>query len=266
MRSRRTEHNPEGLVLFDSHVHLTDNQFMGEVKTVVKQAQHYGVREMLVASQNVPDSKEAVAVCRNLDGLYAAVGVHPHEAESFRSVDMISLKELCIEPQVKAIGEIGLDFFRTISSRSTQEVAFEVQIELAKTMDLPMVLHLRDATGRFKPIVEEHGYFSGVLHCFSGDQKLAEWAVEKGFFVSFAGNLTYPDSRLAPLIPAIPKDRLMVETDSPYLAPIPERGKRNEPAYLGFVLARMAEALGLTPKETAQLTRENARRCFRITS
>lgn len=266
MRSRRTEQNPEGLILFDSHVHLTDNQFMGDVKTVVKQAQLYGVREMLVASQNVPDSKETVSLCRDFDGLYAAVGVHPHEAESFRSVDMISLKELCIEPEVKAIGEIGLDFFRTISSRPTQEVAFEVQIELAKTMDLPMVMHLRDAAGRFKPIVEEHGYFSGVLHCFSGDQKLAEWAVEKGFFISFAGNITYPDFRLAALLPAIPRDRLMVETDSPYLAPTPERGKRNEPAYLGHIVARIAKALGLTPKETAQLTLDNTRRCFRITS
>ncbi len=266
MRARRTELNPEGLLMFDSHVHLNDNQFHGEVKTIIKRAHLYGVREMLVASQSVPDSKETIALCAEDDGLYAAVGVHPHEAESFRSVDMITLKELCIDPKVKAIGEIGLDFFRTISSRSTQEVAFEVQIELARTMDLPMVLHVRDAANRFRPMCEEHGYYCGVLHCFSGEGKLAEWAVEKGFFISFAGNLTYPDSRLDGVLGSIPRDRLMVETDAPYLAPVPERGKRNEPSYLGHVLVRLAKALNLTPKEAAHLTRENTRRCFRIPS
>jgi TatD DNase family protein len=253
------------MAMFDSHCHLTDNQFSADLSQVVKRAQKSGVRAMMVVSQNVPDSKEAVALCRRHEGLYCAVGVHPHEADGFRSVDITALKELCIEPRIKAVGEIGLDFFRTISSRSSQEMAFSVQIELARSMDMPMVIHVRDASGRARQIVDEQAYYAGVMHCFAGDAKLAEWAIEKGFFISFAGNLTYADSKLLDVVKMIPQDKLMVETDSPFLAPDPYRGKRNEPSFVSLVVIKLAAIIGLTPKETARLTFENAQRCFRIT-
>ncbi|OYD16304.1 hypothetical protein CH330_03230 [candidate division WOR-3 bacterium JGI_Cruoil_03_51_56] len=253
-------------MLFDSHCHLTDNQFTDDLKDVLKRANRAGVREMMCVSQNVPDSKEAVALCERYKGIYCAIGVHPHEADGFRSVDINALKELCIEPRIRAVGEIGLDFFRTISSRSSQETAFGAQIELAKTMELPMVLHIRDASRRARAILEEHDYTVGVLHCFDGNKKMAEWAVDKGFYISFAGNLTYANPRFWDTVPLIPHDRLMIETDAPYLAPVPERGKRNEPAFVRFTLKKLAEAIGLTPRETADVTRENARRCFRIQS
>lgn len=250
--------------LFDSHCHLTDPQFDGDLKEVLGRARQAGVKEILTVSQNVPDSKQAVALCRKHKGLYCSVGVHPHEADGFRSSDVTALKEKCIEPSVRAIGEIGLDFFRGISSKPNQEIAFEVQIELARMMDLPMVLHVRDASNRARPLLEDHGYFCGVMHCFSMDHKVAEWAVEKGFWISFAGNLTYGDKKLIELAGTIPPSRLMIETDAPYLTPEPERGRRNEPSFLPLTLVRMAEVIGLTPDETARLTRENARRCFRI--
>ncbi len=257
-------HNPDGLNLFDSHCHLTDNRFAGDLRETLLRAFQAGVRELLVAGQNVPDSREAVALTKKHDGVYCSIGVHPHEADHFRSVDITTLKEMCIEPGIRAIGEMGLDFFRGISSRSSQETAFHVQIELAKLMGLPMVLHIRDAAGSARSILDEHGYYSGVLHCFTGDRKMAEWAVGRGYFISFAGNLTFEDRRYTSVLEVIPHERLMVETDAPYLTPEPDRGKRNEPALLHFTVRKLAELIGLTPREAADLTRENARRCYQL--
>jgi TatD DNase family protein len=174
------------------------------------------------------------------------------------------LKDLCIEPKVKAIGEIGLDFFRGISSRGNQETAFHAQLELARMLDMPMIVHIRDAANRARHMVDEHGHYAGVLHCFTGDKKLAEWAAEKGLYLSFAGNLTYGEERLAEIAKTYPRERLMIETDAPYLAPVPERGQRNEPALLRHTLEKLSGILGLGPAEVADLTRENALRCFRI--
>jgi TatD DNase family protein len=230
----------------------------------MKRAHSAGVREVLCASQSVPDSRETVVLCRRYEGAWCAVGVHPHEADHFRSIDVQSLKDLLIEPKVKAIGEIGLDFFRGISSRANQETAFTAQIELARMLDMPMVIHMRDAANRTRAIMEEHGYFNGVVHCFSGDKKFAEWAIEKGLYISFAGNFTYGEERLADVARMVPRDRLMVETDAPYLAPGTQRGQRNEPAFLRLTLEAVAAVLGTTPRELAATTRESARRCFRI--
>jgi TatD DNase family protein len=262
--SRRSKENPDGLKIFDSHCHLTDAQFSGDLALVLKQAHSAGVRWVMTVSQSVPDSRQAVALSRNREGVYCAVGVHPHESDQFRSWDVQALKDLCIETKVKAIGEIGLDFFRGISSRGNQETAFHAQVELARMLDLPMIIHIRDAANRARSVVDEHGYYSGVLHCFSADKKLADWAAEKGLFVSFSGNITYGEERLGEIIKAIPRDRLMVETDAPYLAPVPNRGQRNEPALIRLTVEKLAQILGIAAVEAADLTRENALRCFRI--
>ncbi|MGC9110487.1 MAG: TatD family hydrolase [candidate division WOR-3 bacterium] len=264
---RRSTANPDALVIFDTHCHLTDNQFAGDLPAVIKRANKAGVKEMLTASLNVPDSQENIELCRKHPGVYCAVGIHPHEADSFRSVDIQSLKDMCIEPQVKAIGETGLDFFRTFSTKANQVTAFRAQIELAKMMNLPLIIHVRDAAVPVMTILEEHGYFNGILHCFSDGRRLAEWAVQKGFYISFSGNLTYGEKRLIEVVQLIPRDRILIETDAPYLVPQNEAvtGKRNEPSFIRFTLRYLADILGLTPKELAQLTRENARRCLRIT-
>jgi len=262
--SRRCKENPEGLKLFDSHCHLTDGQFAADLPIVLKRAYSAGVRWLMTVSQSVPDSKQAIRLSRDREGVYCAVGIHPHESDQFRSWDVQALKDMCIEPKVKAIGEIGLDFFRGISSRGNQETAFHAQVELAKMLDMPMIIHVRDAAGRTRGIVDEHRHYSGVLHCFSADKKLADWAIEKGLFISFSGNITYGEERLEATVRGIPRDRLMVETDAPFLAPVPERGQRNEPALVRRTLERLAQMLGITPVEAADLTRENALRCFRI--
>jgi TatD DNase family protein len=262
--SRRSKENPEGLRFFDSHCHLTDGQFSGDLSAVLKRAYVVGVHWVMTVSQSVPDSKQAVALARNREGVYCAVGVHPHEADQFRSVDVHTLKDMCIDTKVKAIGEIGLDFFRGISTRGNQETAFHAQVELARMLDMPMVIHIRDAASRARSIVDEHGFYTGVIHCFSGDKKLAEWAVEKGLFVSFSGNITYGEERQLEIARMIPRDKLMVETDAPYLSPAPERGQRNEPAMLRRTLEKLAQVLNVSLVEAADLTRENTERCFRI--
>lgn len=250
--------------LFDSHAHLTDSQFSEDIGAVLKRARSAGVREILVVSQSLPDSRQVAALASRYDGLYCAVGIHPHEADNFRSSDIGALKDLCIEPCVKAVGEIGLDFFRNISSRPNQEAAFRGQVSLARIMGLPMVIHVRDAGTAVRQILEEEGYATGVLHCYSGDRKMLEWALSKGMYISLAGNLTYNDQRLAEAVKMIPSDRLLVETDSPYLAPVPERGRRNEPAFLFRVVETLAGITGENPADIARRTRENARRCFGI--
>lgn len=263
---RRSKENPDGLVIFDTHCHLTDNQFVTDLSDVLRRARQAGVREMLTVSMNVPDSQEAIDLCRGREGLYCTVGIHPHEADSFRSMDIQSLKDMCIEPQVKAIGETGLDFFRGFSTRANQETAFRAQIELARMLNLPLVIHIRDAAQTAMAVLEEHGYFRGVLHCFSEGRKFAEWAIEKGFYISFSGTLTYGDKKLIDVARAIPKERILVETDAPYLVPEPERGpgKRNEPAFIRLTVKALGDILGLTPIEVARVTRSNARRCFQI--
>ncbi|MGQ9678480.1 MAG: TatD family hydrolase [bacterium] len=263
---RRSKENPEGMAIFDSHCHLTDNQFVSDLGEVLRRARQAGVKEILTVSTNVPDSQEAIALCRREEGLYCTVGIHPHEADSFRSIDIQTLKEMCIEPQVKAIGETGLDFFRNFSTRANQETAFRAQIELARMLNLPLVIHIRDAVQTAKAVLEEHNYFKGVIHCFSDGKGFAEWAIEKGLYISFSGSLTYGDKKLFEVVRVIPCDQILVETDAPYLVPQPERGpgKRNEPAFIRFTLKVLGEILNLTPVEIAQITRNNARQCFQI--
>jgi len=218
----------------------------------------------MTVSSSVPDSRQTVALSRDREGVFCAVGVHPHESDHFRPVDIQALKDMCIEPKVKAIGEIGLDFFRGISTRGNQETAFHAQAELARMLDMPMIIHVRDAASRARSIIDEHGHYAGVLHCFSSDKKFAEWAVEKGLFISLAGNITYGEDRLLEIARRIPHDRLMVETDAPSLAPASARGQRNEPAMIRRTLEKLAATLDITIVEAADLTRENAKRCFRI--
>lgn len=264
---RRSSANPDGLVIFDSHCHLTNYQFNDDLPAILRQAERAGVKELLTVSVNVPDSWEAVEFCRNRERIYCSVGIHPHEADSFQTVDVQTLKDMCIEPKVKAIGETGLDFFRSFSSRANQELAFRAQIELAKMLNLPLVIHIRDAAETAMALLEEHNYSQGgVLHCFSEGRKLAEWAIAKGFYISFSGSLTYGEKRMREVAGLVPKERIMVESDAPYLVPAPERapGKRNEPALIRWTVKCLADILGRTPVEVARLTRENARRCFQI--
>jgi TatD DNase family protein len=192
--------------------------------------------------------------------------VHPHDAETVDDFILSYLEELSADPGVVAIGEIGLDYYRNLSPRRVQEEVFVKQLALAKKVGLPVIIHDRDAHRRVMEILKSERAACGVMHCFSGDMGLARQALDLGFYISFAGPITYNGGRAGDIMRKMPIDRLLVETDCPYLAPVPFRGKRNEPAYVKYVIERAATFLGKTAEEVEAVTDENARRLFNLPS
>jgi TatD DNase family protein len=250
--------------VFDSHCHLTDKAFVNPDEAI-QRARDAGVELMTTVGLDRDDCPKAVELADKHNGVYAAVGIHPHEADRFQDSDLDRLRELAKNPKVRAIGETGLDFFRDYAGHDNQRRAFHAQIELAKELALPLVLHIRDAYPEAMAILKEHGYYRGVLHCYSGDKAFALEAVRLGFYVAFSGSLTYGGTRLPDAARALPIERVMVETDAPYLTPVPYRGRmKNEPALVRHTLAALATILGLPLSEAARITTENGKRLFGI--
>jgi TatD DNase family protein len=251
-------------VLFDTHCHLTDRSY-GNPSEVIKRAQDAGVQYLLSVGLDRSDCAATVKLAGEHANLYAAVGIHPHEADRFQPDDIDFLRELSRNPKVRAIGETGLDFFRDYADHENQRRAFHAHIALAQELGLPMVLHIRDAYPEARAILNEHGYYHGVMHCYSGDRAFALEAVQLGCHVSFAGSLTFAGSRLPEAARALPVERILVETDAPYLTPVPYRGRmKNEPALVRFTLEALARIRNLPVAEMARTTTENGKRLFRI--
>lgn len=269
MRIRRSHDVPpthEGMrrlyPLIDAHLHLDDAAFDADRDTVVQRAREAGVVRMLAVGSNLESSRRAVALAARYEEVYAAIGLHPHEASSFDR-NWRSLKALLDEPKVVAVGEIGLDWVRSDASEEDQRKVFRAQLGWAKDRDLPVSVHNREADGDVLEEMSTAGV-RAVLHCFSGNRPFAEQAVGEGFLVSFAGNVTFPRADvLRDAVSAVPLDRLLVETDSPVLAPQPWRGRRNEPAYVAAIVNVIASVLDLTAEEVATRTCENAAMLFR---
>jgi len=250
--------------LFDTHCHLTDKAFANPDEAI-QRAGDAGVELMTTVGLDRDDCRRAVELAEKHDGVFAAVGIHPHEADRFQDSDLDLLRRLAKNPKVRAIGETGLDFFRNYADSANQRRAFHAHIELAKGLALPMVLHIRDAYPEAMAVLKEHGWYQGVMHCYSGDKAFALEAVRLGFYVAFSGSLTYGGSRLPDVARALPIERILVETDAPYLTPVPYRGKmKNEPALVKHTLAVLARARGIEMAEAARITTENGRRFFRI--
>ena len=252
------------VILFDSHCHLTDRGYSYNLKEIITRAHEVGVKYLLTAGLNHSDSKNSLKICNEFDSIYCSVGVHPHDADKFSESDLTEFKNLSEDNKVRAIGETGLDFFRNYSKPENQERIFRAQIDLAKELNLPMVIHIRDAYPQSMKILKEKGYFKGVLHCYSGDEVFAQEAIRLGFYISISGAITYNSNKLKSVIKQLPLDRLMIETDAPYLAPVPNRGKRNEPAFVRFTLQTICQILNKDFSSLAQITTENAKRCFEI--
>lgn len=252
------------VILFDSHCHLTDRGYSNNLNEVINRAKDIGVKYLLTAGLNRSDSKNSLKICHEYDSIYCSVGVHPHDADKFSESDLAEFKNLSQDSKVKAIGETGLDFFRNYSKPENQEKTFRAQIDLAKELNLPMVIHIRDAYPQAMKILKEKGYFQGVLHCYSGDEAFAQEAIRLGFYLSISGSITYDSKRLKTVVKQLPLDRLMIETDAPYLAPVPNRGKRNEPSFVRFTLQTIAQILNKDFSYLAQITTDNAKRCFGI--
>jgi TatD DNase family protein len=246
---------------FDSHCHLTDGRFGEDASAVVERARAAGVTGIVTIASDEEDALAALQLARQLD-LYASAGVHPHHAR--RPDDALAtVRELAGDPRVVAIGETGLDYYYDNAPRARQRELFRRHLEMAGELGLPVVVHSRDADTDTVAAVNEAGpSVRGVLHCFAGGRALFDAGVEAGWYVSFSGLLTFPSYETKELVAATPTDRLLVETDAPYLAPVPHRGHRNEPAYVVEVVRAAARLLGEDLETVGKRTAANARRFY----
>ncbi len=248
----------------DSHCHL---DALGEdVPDVLARAAEVGVEAMVTVGCDLESSRSSVVLASRHPPVWATVGIHPHEADGYGEEALAKLCALAGRDKVVAIGEIGLDYYRDLSPRGAQRSAFRSQLEAAERLGLPVVIHVRDAHDDLFTILDEVGPSQGqVFHCFSGGPEEVRRALELGGCISFAGNLSFRKAQsLREAASLVPLDRLLIETDSPYLAPVPHRGKRNEPAHVRFVGSALAEACGRSVDEISRATAANARRVFRL--
>jgi len=251
--------------LFDTHAHLHFPEFADDLGAVLARARAAGVRRVLTIGTNVETSRAAVALAAREPDVWASVGVHPHDAGEADATALAEIEELAAEPRVVGIGETGLDFFRNLSPRDAQERVFRAQLALARRVGKPVIVHCRDAHEATLAILAEERVDEpgGVMHCFSGDVEIARRCLGLGLLISLAGPVTYPKARALPEVARfVPGDRLVVETDCPFLPPQPYRGKRNEPAYLAITAARVAELRGESLQTLAARTSENAAKLF----
>lgn len=254
-------------VLVDSHTHIDTPRFDADREAVIQAAFDGGVTRMIDPGCDLPSSQAALALAQtHPEIVYASVGVHPHEATTYTDAIGEQLRVMAQEPEVVAIGEFGLDYFRMLSPRDTQRAVFCAHLDLARACDLPCIIHVRDAHEDVMELLRSHGQgLRGVFHCFSGDVAQAEECLGfPGFVLSFAGPLTKQGNALPDVARMVPLDRVLVETDSPYLVPKPLKARRNEPLFVQHTAAKLAELRGMTLEEIAQVTTENALRLFSI--
>ncbi len=250
----------------DSHAHLQWASFDQDRDAVIRRAKKAGVANIVNIGFDVAGSRQGVELAAQHDGLYATVGLHPHTASQFNETVLEELRRLAGQAKVVAIGEIGLDYYRNRSPRAAQQQAFEAQLRLAEEVGLPVVVHDRDAHQEVLAVLSRFaGRVEGVMHCFSGSQALAEQCIELGFYVSLAGTVTFPNARqLQAVARWIDVNKLLLETDSPWLAPQARRGKRNEPAFLPFVAETVAKLKGVSVDVLGEKTTRNAEEIFHI--
>jgi TatD DNase family protein len=251
------------VILFDSHCHLTSDAFSDDLEAVLARAHDAGVTGLTCIASTPRDAGNALALARRHGGIWCTAGIHPHEAAAVGPGGLEEVRALLAEPEVVAVGECGLDFHYDFAPRERQLELFRGQVELAGDTGLPLVVHSREADAEMTAELRAGaGELPGVLHCFTGGDDLLETALDAGWYVSFTGMITFRRFDAAERVRRVPADRLMVETDSPYLAPVPHRGQRNEPAHVVATLEKMAEMRGVTPLELAEVTTANARRFY----
>lgn len=256
--------------LIDSHAHIYGDEFREDFAAMMHRAESAGVKTIVTVGADLSSSVAAVELASRYDNIYCAVGVHPHDAagvddDAYRQIVELAGKS----SKVVAIGEIGLDFYRDRSPRDQQERVFRRFISIARELSLPLIIHDRDAHERIMTILREERAetVGGVLHCFSGDLAMAQACIDMGFYISIPGTVTYPNNHaLHEVVRGVKIEHLLVETDCPYLSPVPHRGKRNEPAYVNFTAAKVAGLKGLTLADVSRITTVNSERLFRLGS
>ena len=252
--------------IFDTHAHYDDSRFDGDRDAVLAALPEAGVELVLDPGCDLPSSRAAAALAERYGHVYAAAGIHPENCAGFQDADLAALRQLLAQPKVAAIGEIGLDYYWAENlPRDFQQMVFRKQLALAEELDLPVIVHDREAHGDSLSIIREFPAVTGVFHCFSGSPEMAEELLKRGWYLGFDGPITYKNARRAPEVAAItPLERMVVETDAPYLSPVPVRGRRNDSRYLPHVIAKLAEWKGVTPEEMTRITCENGKRLFRL--
>ncbi len=253
-------------MLFDTHAHMDDASFDADRHQLIAELPQADIALLMNPGCDLPTSQNAVALANQYDFIYAAVGSHPDAADLVNEDLIETYRNLCKNnPKVKAIGEIGLDYHYEDVPREIQQQAFRMQMQLARELDLPVIIHEREAHEDGMAIVNEFPDVKGVFHCYSGSAEMAKVLISKGYYIGFTGVLTFKNARKAvEVASSIPLERIVLETDCPYMSPEPFRGKRNDPSKLYRMAERLAEIRGLTVEEIHQITTENGKRLYRI--
>lgn len=252
-------------MLIDTHAHIEMKEFDKDREEVLKRAGEAGAGYLISVGANLSGSRKAVELSERYENVYASVGIHPHDVKDMDETTIPILRDLAKSPKVVAIGEIGLDYFKEFSPKDLQIIKFRELLSLAKELNKPVIIHDRDAHEDTLRILKEGGVKKGVVHCFSGDYEFAREILKLGLYISFTGVITFPKAEEARrVVENVPIERMMVETDCPYLAPVPHRGKRNEPAFVREVAKTIADIKGLTFEDVARITTLNVKELFGI--
>jgi TatD DNase family protein len=256
-------------MLIDSHAHIQGNEYDDEVEAVIERARGVGVEKIIAVggAGDMSSNTDAIALADSFHAVYATVGMHPHDAKDVGIEELETLRGLTTHPKVVAVGETGLDYYYNHSSHELQEQVFSSFIHMACETGLPIVVHERDAAEKAAELLrqEGNGKLCGVIHCFTGNYQAARAYLDLGFYLSFTGIITFKNAEpLRAVVRQIPLDRILVETDAPYLTPVPHRGKRNEPAYVRFVAEAVAKVRGISLEEVASITTANTQKLFSL--
>lgn len=251
-------------MLVDTHCHLYFDELKNDIDGVLNRADELGVKRFICVGTNLTDSFKSFKLAQQYENIYATAGIHPHDAGSVENNYIEKLRKLLENYKIVAVGEMGLDYFRNISNPDEQKQVFKKQLNLAQEINKPIVFHNRDADKDTIKILSDFSKVNGVAHCFSSSYDTAIKLIEMGFYISFSGNLTFKNSHLPEVAKKLPLDRLLVETDSPFLSPMPFRGKTNEPSRVRYVAEKLAEIFNSNIEHIADVTTTNARALFNI--
>lgn len=252
--------------MIDAHAHINLDAFDEDRDEVVRRAFDSGVEAMIIPSIEPKAFDDVLALTENYEKIYCGIGVHPHNAQDVGESELALVSRLADKEKVVAVGEIGLDYYYDFAPKRVQQDAFTRQLEIAMEKKMPVIIHNRDSDEDMRRILRERAgeNLSGVLHCFSGDEDMLAEAVELGFYISFTGNITFKKSKLPTLVEKVPIERLLLETDCPFMAPAPNRGKRNEPSFLKYTAKKIAEIKSISIEEVVSMTTKNAKNLFNI--
>lgn len=264
LRSDRVSPLAEKSLFIDTHAHLYYKDLQNQLDHVVRRAESAGVDKIICVGTDLASSRTSIVLCEQYPNLFATVGIHPHDSKHAPPFYLDEIRDLTSHPGVVAIGEMGLDFYRKLSPEDIQIEVFRDQLELAKELNFPAVIHNRNADESVIRIIKTVGHTRGVLHCFSSGREMADRVLESGLKISFTGSVTYGDPEIESIVKSVSLKSIMLETDSPYLSPVPKRGERNEPSNLPLIASKIAEIKNINVDRVAAITTETSNHFFNL--